>query len=127
MIAFTGLVVASVLVLVQFAASQYSPRLVAWFRRDRLVRHAIGSFLAAPLFALVALRVLQRAHTPFAPDVTVATTLVLLIAAALLFLALLQRVIDRLRPRSVYASVARGGVRALRAIYPLVLDDARSG
>jgi uncharacterized membrane protein len=125
MIAFTGLVVASVLVLVQFAASQYSPRLVAWFRSDRLVRHAIGSFLAAPLFALVALRVLQRSHAQFAPDVTVATTLVLLIGAALLFLALLQRVIDRLRPRSMYASVARGGGRALREMYPLALDEAR--
>ena len=34
MIAFTGFVLASVLVVVQFAAGQYSPRLVLWFRRD---------------------------------------------------------------------------------------------
>jgi uncharacterized membrane protein len=60
MIAFTGLVVSSVLVAVQFAAGQYSPRLVLWFRRDPIVLNAIGSFLAAPLFALVALRELER-------------------------------------------------------------------
>jgi uncharacterized membrane protein len=126
MIAFTGLVVASVLVLVQFAASQYSPRLVLWFRRDRLVKHAIGSFLAAPLFALVALLGLERERVAFRPDVTVATTLVLLIGAAVLFLALLQRVIDRLRPRSLFATVARAGVRAVRAIYPVTLGVASS-
>lgn len=123
MIAFTGLVVAAVLVLVQFSASQYSARLISWFRRDRVVRHAVGSFLAAPLFALVALLVLQRERGPFAPDVTVVTTLVLLIGAALLFLALLQRVIDGLRPRSMYAHVAREGVRAVRAIYPVSLGE----
>jgi uncharacterized membrane protein len=49
MIAFTGLVVASVLLAVQFAAGQYSPRLVLALRNDQLVKHAIGSFLAAPL------------------------------------------------------------------------------
>jgi len=47
MIAFTGFVVAGVLVVVQFAAGQYSPRLVLWFRRDALMKHAIGCFLAS--------------------------------------------------------------------------------
>jgi uncharacterized membrane protein len=37
MIAFTALVVSSVLLVVQFAAAQYSPRLVLWFRRDPIV------------------------------------------------------------------------------------------
>ena len=35
MIAFTGFVLSGLLVVVQFAAGQYSPRLVLWFRRDR--------------------------------------------------------------------------------------------
>ncbi len=118
MIAFTGLVVSSVLVTVQFAASQYSPRLVLWFRRDRLVKNAIGSFLAAPLFALVALRQLEVGATSYRQNVTVLVALVLLVGAGVLFLALLQRVIDGLRPRALYAGVTREGVRAIRAVYP---------
>jgi hypothetical protein len=78
MIAFTGLVVASVLVAVQFAAGQYSPRLVLWFRRDPIVLNAIGSFLAAPLFALVALGELERQQVTYTTDVTVITSLALL-------------------------------------------------
>src|SRR5262245_20121339 len=39
MIAFTGFVLAGVLLVVQFAAGQYSPRLVLWFRRDTLTKH----------------------------------------------------------------------------------------
>ena len=67
MIAFTGLVIASVLVVVQFAASQYSPRLVLWFRGDLLVKHAIGAFLAAWLYALVALRELSARSSATRP------------------------------------------------------------
>jgi uncharacterized membrane protein len=124
MIAFTGLVVSSVLLAVQFAAGQYSPRLVLWFRQDQVVKHAIGSFLAAPLFALVALREIEHRPVRYNPDITVLIALALLVGAALLFLALLQRVLDRLRPRSVYGAVARDGVRAARAVYPLALEDA---
>jgi uncharacterized membrane protein len=123
MIAFTGLVVSSVLVVVQFAAAQYSPRLVLWFRRDRVVKHAIGSFLAAFLYALVALREVRPDRDDSSPDVTVAIALLLLIGAIILFLVLLQRVMDRLRPRTLYGTVAREGIRAARAIYPLALAD----
>jgi uncharacterized membrane protein len=118
MIAFTGLVVASVLVVVQFAAGQYSPRLILWFRRDRLVKHAIGSFLAAFLYSLVALRMIETRREDFAPELTVLVALLLLVGASILFLALLQRVMDRLRPRALYAAVAREGLAAGRAVYP---------
>src|SRR5687767_5566024 len=99
MIAFTGFVLSGVLLVVQFAAGSYSPRLVLWFRRDHLIKHAIGIFLAAFVFALVALRRLDEPGSGVSPDVTVGVALALLIGSCVLFLALLQRVTDRLRPR----------------------------
>ncbi|MBV8989684.1 MAG: DUF2254 domain-containing protein [Solirubrobacterales bacterium] len=127
MIAFTGFVVSAVLLVVQFAAGQYSARLVLWFRRDQLVKHAIGSFLAAPLFALVALREIDLETSPYSPDITVVISLALLVGAAVLFLALLQRTLDELRPRSLFERVVRQGVRAARDTYPVRLDPAVDG
>jgi uncharacterized membrane protein len=124
MIAFTGFVVAGLLVVVQFAAGQYSPRLVLWFRRDLLIKHAIGCFLASFLYALVALRWLERDDVGYSPDLTVAVALVLLVVSAVLFLVMLQRVTDGLRPRSLYAAVARAGIEAARETYPLPLGEA---
>ena len=123
MIAFTGLVIAGVLVVVQFAAGQYSPRLVLWFRRDRLVKHAIGSFLACWLYCLVALRNLDRTDGAFAPDITLSVALILILAASVLFLALLQRVTDRLRPRAIYRALGREGLTAAAAVYPHLLVE----
>jgi uncharacterized membrane protein len=123
MIAFTGFVVAGVLVVVQFAAGQYSPRLVLWFRRDALTKHAIGCFLAAFVYALVALRQIEGEAAGFSPDITVAVALALLVGSCVLFLALLQRVTDRLRPRALFRAVAREGIRAARETYPVRLGD----
>jgi uncharacterized membrane protein len=122
MIAFTGLVVSSVLLVVQFAAAQYSPRLVLWFRQDPVVKHAIGSFLAAFLYSLVALREVRHDGGDASPDVTVTLALLLLVGAIVLFLVLLERVLDRLRPRTLYGTVAREGIRAARTIYPHALS-----
>ena len=66
----------------------YSPRLVLWFRRDKLIKHAIGIFLAAFVFALVALRRIDEPGSNVSPDVTVGVALLLLIGSCLLFLAL---------------------------------------
>ena len=123
MIAFTGFVLSGVLLVVQFAAGQYSPRLVLWFRRDMLIKHAIGTFLAASVFALVALRRLDQPGSELSPDVTLAVALLLLVGASLLFLALLQRVTDRLRPRTLFGAVAREGIRAARDTYPAALGE----
>jgi len=123
MIAFTGFVVASVLVVVQFAAGQYSPRLVLWFRRDALTKHAIGCFLAAFAYALVALRQIEGQEAGFSPGVTVTVALAILIGSCVLFLALLQRVTDRLRPRTLFGAVVREGIHAARETYPHELGD----
>ena len=118
MIAFTGFVVAGVLVVVQFAAGQYSPRLVLWFRRDLITKHAIGAFLSAFVYALVALWQLESHAAAYEPDLTVSVALALLVGSCVLFLALLQRVTDRLRPRTLYRAVVREGIHAAREIYP---------
>lgn len=120
MLAFTGLVVSSTLLVVQFAATQYSPRLVLWFRRDALVKHAIGTFLAASIYPVVALRELTQG-SGITPDISVALSLALLVGASVLFLALLQRVLDRLRPRNLLGRVLADGIAAGHDVYPEAL------
>ena len=68
MLALTGIVFALAFVMVQFGALAYSPRLVTWISRDRLMMHAIGSFTATFLYSLAALAWVDRlgsGHVPF--------------------------------------------------------------
>jgi uncharacterized membrane protein len=59
----------------------------------------------------------------FRPDLTIAVALFLLVGSSVLFLALLQRVTDRLRPRTLYGAVVREGIRAARETYPAALGQ----
>jgi uncharacterized membrane protein len=60
MMALTGIVFAMGFVMVQFSAIAYSPRLVLWLARDRMLFHALGTFSATFIFALATLAWVDR-------------------------------------------------------------------
>ena len=52
MMALTGVVFSLGFVMVQFSAIAYSPRLVHWIVRDRVLWHSLGVFTATFLYLL---------------------------------------------------------------------------
>ena len=118
MIVFTGLVVSIAVVVVQFGASQYTPRLVNGFRRDPRVKHSLGIFIAPAIYALVALPTIGQHDSRFVPGLTVAVSLALLLAAVIAFFLLVAGLLDLLRPRRVIGGVVRQAVGAIRQTYP---------
>lgn len=120
MIAFTGFVVSIAVVVVQFGASQYTPRLVLRFRRDKVVKHALGIFVAPALYALVALVDIGDGDVP---NLTVAVAVAMLLGAVFAFFALTARLLDLLRPRRLYSQLRVGCEQAIEQVYPRLLAD----
>jgi Predicted membrane protein (DUF2254) len=60
MIALTGIVFSITFLMVQFSATVYSPRLVLWIARDRVLSHSMGVFTATFLYAIAALAWVDR-------------------------------------------------------------------
>jgi uncharacterized membrane protein len=92
MIALTGIVFSLTFVTVQFSATAYSPRLVHWIARDRVMSHSIGVFTATFLYALVSLAWVDRNGSGRVPIAGIATVTVLLIVSVIMFISLIQRV-----------------------------------
>src|ERR1700719_2391033 len=67
MLALTGIVFALAFVMVQFSAIAYSPRLVLWFARDRLLFHSLGAFAATFILALSTLAWVDRGGSGTVP------------------------------------------------------------
>ena len=124
MIAFTGLVVSIAVVVVQFGASQYTPRLVSRFRRDPIVKHALGAFIAPAIFSLVSLGSIGRNGATVVPSVAITVALALLLGAVLAFYGLVGRLLDLLRPRRIVGQIVDHAARAIRDAYPFALRDA---
>ena len=124
MIAFTGLVVSVAVLVVQFGASQYTPRLVYRFRRDPVVKHSLGIFIAPTIFALVSLRNIGKDGATIVPSLMVAVNLLLVIVALIAFFVLVSRMLDLLRPRRIIAQMVDVAGDAIREAYPFPLGES---
>ena len=94
MMALTGIVFAMAFVMVQFSAIAYSPRLVLWFARDRMMFHALGAFTATFVYALFALVWVDRGGTGKVPLFSPALVGLMIIVSMLMFARLMQRLGD---------------------------------
>lgn len=94
MMALTGIVFAMGFVMVQFSAIAYSPRIVLWFARDRMLFHALGMFSATFIFALATLAWVDRAGSGKVPPLSSSIVAILIVVSMLLFSRLMQRLSD---------------------------------
>jgi uncharacterized membrane protein len=94
MMALTGIVFAMAFVMVQFSAIAYSPRLVLWFARDRMLFHALGAFTATFIYALFALAWVDRGGSAKVPLFSMLLVGIMIIISVLLFSRLMQRLGD---------------------------------
>jgi uncharacterized membrane protein len=121
MMALTGIVFALAFVMVQFSAIAYSPRLVLWFARDRVLFHALGAFSATFIFALATLAWVDRDGNGMVPPFSLGLVGILIIVSMLLFARLMQRLND-LRITNVLHLIGDQG-RAVIADMFRRLDD----
>jgi uncharacterized membrane protein len=94
MMALTGVVFAMAFVMVQFSAIAYSPRLVLWFARDRVLFHSLGAFAATFMYALFTLAWIDRGGSGTVPLLSALLVAIALIVSMLLFAILVQRLTD---------------------------------
>jgi uncharacterized membrane protein len=91
MLPLTGLVFSLAFVMVQFSATAYSPRLVAWLAGSAMMRHSLGVFTATFIYAIAALAWVDRGGTGKVPVVTVWFAIALLLLSVVFFVLLVER------------------------------------
>ena len=105
----------SLLVAIQVAGGQLTPRIIATLLlRDNVVRYSVGLFVFTLVFAVMALnRVETHVH-----QLVALLTAILGIACIADFLFLIDYAARLLRPVSVVASVGDEGIEVIRSVYP---------
>jgi uncharacterized membrane protein len=116
MIALTGIVFSLTFVMVQFSATAYSPRLVLWLARDRVMSHALGVFISTFLYALIMLAWVDRYSSGKVPFVSSWMVVGLLLASMAMFITLIQR-ITLLQINSMLIFTANRGRTAIDELY----------
>jgi uncharacterized membrane protein len=117
MIALTAIVFSLAFVMVQFSAVAYSPRLVLWVSRDRVLWHSIGMFTATFLYAIGAMVWVDRAGSGKVPLLSGWLVIGLMLASTGMFVALIQR-IGLLQVSRILAFTGDLGRQVIEQMYP---------
>ena len=119
MITFTGFVFSILLLAVQFGSSQFSPRMLRRFLRDRTTKIALGMFIATFIYSLLVLGSIGTHTDPeFVPVTSVTVAVLLLLASMFMFLRLISRTTQSLRVASVLRSLGADACDVIDRVYP---------
>ena len=105
----------SLLVAIQVAGGQYTPRIIATtLLRDNVIRFTVGCFVFTLVFALRVLSRMDEMVHQFNTWIAV----ILGMFSIMVFLYLIDYAARFLRPVSIVAKVGKSGVEVIQSVYP---------
>ncbi len=120
MMTFTGLVFSITIVALQLASSQFSPRVLRAFLRDRGSQGALGVFTATFAFALSTLVQVRTGTvgTVFVPGLSVSLAIAFMVVSLLTFVYYVNHVAQSIRVVNIIEAVAAETRLAIDEVYP---------
>jgi uncharacterized membrane protein len=116
-ITFTGTVFSITIVALQLASTQFSPRVLRTFLRDRASQHCFGTFVATALYSLMVLREVGGSDVAV-PGLAVTGAFVLVVGSVFAFVFLVHHVAQSIRAVSIIDAVAAETRASIEANHP---------
>lgn len=119
---FMGLVFSITIVALQLASSQFSPRVLRTFLRDRATKVVLGIFVGTFVYSLVVLasiRTETAGHAPFVPGYAVSLSFGLVLLTVVAFVYFVHHIAHAIRVVSIIESVANETRHTIDSLYPL--------
>jgi uncharacterized membrane protein len=121
MITFTGLVFSITVVVLQLTSSQFSPRVLRTFLRDRQTQWALGVFTATFVYAVLVLRTVRSGEDgqdEFVPGLSTTVAVGLLLLSVTLFVAYIHHIATAIQVSSIIDAIGTETRAAIERRYP---------
>jgi uncharacterized membrane protein len=121
LLTIAGLVFSITILVLQLASSQFSPRVLRTFLRDRVTQRAMGMFLGSFVYAMVVLPQVRSGtdHTPqFVPGVSVYAAFGLVLLSVAFFVRYIHHMAHSIRAVNIIERVAGETRAAIERLYP---------
>ena len=106
MITFTGLVFSITIVVLQLTSSQFSPRVLRTFLRDRQTQLSLGVFIATFVYAVLVLRTVNGLDDDtFVPAVATTVGMLLLLVSVGVFVGYIHHIATAIQVSSILQSI----------------------
>lgn len=127
---FAGLVFSITIVALQLASTQFSPRVLRSFLRDRHTQVGLGVFVGTYTYALLTLREVRGPDVQgavFVPGLGVSVGVALALASVATLMVFIHHMAQSVRVVVVIERIMHETVHALDALYPEDADAAPAG
>jgi uncharacterized membrane protein len=121
MLSLTALVFSITIVVLQLTSSQFSPRALRTFLRDRQSQLTLGAFLASYVYSLTALREVRGKDGVadlFVPGVTITVAFVLVMVSVGLFVAYIHHIAQSIRVGTIIKRIADETRETIERVHP---------
>src|SRR6476646_9323498 len=119
-LSFTVFTFSSLLVAIQVAGGQYTPRIIATaLLRNNVIRYTVGIFVFTFVFEIKSLSLIEKS----VPQLVLFAGGLLGFICIVAFLFLIDYAAKLLRPISLVRYVGEQGLRVLSGVYPVLLTD----
>ncbi len=123
MITVTGVVFSITIVALTLASSQFGPRLLRNFMRDRASQAVMGTFVATFLFSLIVLRAIAPGEQPFIPYLSMAAAALLGVASLFVLIFFIHHAASSIQVAEVVQNVVREIDEILPELFPETLGE----
>jgi uncharacterized membrane protein len=123
MITVAGVVFSITIVSLSLAASQYTPRVLRNFMRDRTNQVVFGSFTAIFTYCLLVLRTIRGGEDEFVPSVAVALGVLLGLGGIAVLILFIHHTVTSIQVAHVLASIANEGRAAVQRLFPSEIGE----
>lgn len=109
------------IVVLQLASSQYSPRIMRAFLRDRLIQTVLGAYIGTFTYVLLVLRTVRsdaEQRAGFVPSLSVTVAVVLGLACMTLLIAFVHHVAHSIQVSTIIDEIAGESRAAMKRLYP---------
>ena len=118
-----GVTFSVVVVALQLASQQLSPRVLRTFQDDRLSQSVLALFVFSFALSLTALLRVHGNAQGDAPDLTIAASVLSAVVAFAFFVAFVHHIITSLQASTLIRRIAADGRRAIRTAFPAGIGD----
>ncbi len=124
MISVTGLVFSITMVVLQLASSQFTPRVLGGFLRNRVSQLTLGVFTASFVYSLTVMRSVREQGTEFVPHLSVTLAFALVIASVVLFIGFIRHITESIQVSEVISVIGDRSASLLDRYFPSERPDA---
>ena len=115
-ITVVGVVFSITIVALTLASTQFGPRMLRNFIRDRGTQHTLGAFVATFVYSVLALVAIGNGtHNPFVPNISITVALLALVLDMGVLIYFINHITNSIQLPQVIASIARDLATAIAA------------